>query len=398
MNSAIRENYVIATSRFFNIARDVAWRVVTQAKLGNHYDQLTVENLQAYLINVAKYVAVDYSNTTSADVVDLLHKLDLYVEGQCYGYSAKDIQNAAQDREEEQIEEVFDEEGEVYDDEEVVDDGEVFDEEEAEEVWDRSNSDVYVTDEPLPIPNPAPKPAPKPAPRPGSSCGTVTPSSRCKCCESKGAKAKNDPWCNASYKSKCGVPDPKPDPKPTPVPTPVPTPAPVPVPVPVPAPVPTPVPVPTPSPTSCKNDPLNSLENCCMAKALKGDFTDAACSKNSKGIDWKFWGIVVLVIIILAIIGFFVYKKFFAPTIDYNVGYMNYSDNKINNNGFDFDNNFDNGNFDLNAADLEILNMPVEVPVASVSPAPSVIPSVVPSASPVLSVVPSVSPVPSMRT
>jgi hypothetical protein len=104
--------------------------------------------------------------------------------------------------------------------------------------------------------------------------------------------------------------------------------------------------------------------------------------------------IVVLVIIILAIIGFFAYKKFFAPK--FNVGYMNYSDNKINDNGFDYNsNNYDNGfdnnvNYDLNAADLEILNMPV----ASVSPAPSVSPVVPASPAPSVSPMSPASPVP----
>jgi hypothetical protein len=153
-----------------------------------------------------------------------------------------------------------------------------------------------------------------------------------------------------------------------------------------------------------------SLEHCCMTKALKGDFTDPDCSNNkSGGFDWKFWGIVLLIVIILSIIGFFVYKKFFSPAryandVFYNngansgnenFGNENFGNENFGNENFGNENfgneNFGNENFgnglELNEADLEILNMPVEIPAPSVSPA-------VPSVSPAVS---SVSPAPSVR-
>jgi hypothetical protein len=127
---------------------------------------------------------------------------------------------------------------------------------------------------------------------------------------------------------------------------------------------------------------LNTKEVCCTQKALKGDFSDPVCNPDtSKPFDWKFWGLVLLVIIILAIAGFFVYKKFFAPQVQI------FNDGIVDNGNFNNDGNFNNGEFDnygnegIDVEDLEILNMPV----ANMSPAPS--------ASPVESLIKSLSPV-----
>ena len=264
ITSAVGDNEVIATSRFFNIARDTAWSVVTSSKLGAHFDQLTMEALQDYLLNVSKYVAVDYSNSVSADVDDLLHKLELYIEEECSQFADKE-------------------------------------------------DDVYISDENLESAT-KPKPAPKPKPSP--------------------------------------KPSPKPAPKPSPKPAPKPAPKPVPKPAPEPAPVPKPAPAPIPPATSCAKDPINTKEVCCTKKALLGDFSDPECNPAvKKPFNWKFWGIVLLIIIILAIIGFFVYKKFFAPRVE-----VVFDDNMNFNNSGEFDNY---GNEGLDVEDLEILNMPL---------------------------------------
>ena len=284
ITSAVGDNEVIATSRFFNIARDTAWSVVTSSKLGAHFDQLTMEALQDYLLNVSKYVAVDYSNSVSADVDDLLHKLELYIEEECSQFADKE-------------------------------------------------DDVYISDEnlesatkpkPAPKPKPSPKPSPKPAPKPSPK-----------------------PAPKPAPK-----PVPKPAPEPAPVPKPAPEPAPVPKPAPEPAPVPKPAPAPIPPATSCAKDPINTKEVCCTKKALLGDFSDPECNPAvKKPFNWKFWGIVLLIIIILAIIGFFVYKKFFAPRVE-----VVFDDNMNFNNSGEFDNY---GNEGLDVEDLEILNMPL---------------------------------------
>jgi hypothetical protein len=97
---------------------------------------------------------------------------------------------------------------------------------------------------------------------------------------------------------------------------------------------------------------------CCTKKALLGDFSDPECNPAvKKPFDWKFWGIVLLIIIILAIIGFFVYKKFFAPQVE-----TVFDDNMNFDNSGEFD-NYGNEGFDVE--DLEILNMPLSPASAS---------------------------------
>jgi hypothetical protein len=133
---------------------------------------------------------------------------------------------------------------------------------------------------------------------------------------------------------------------------------------------------------------LNTKEVCCTQKALKGDFSDPVCNpETSKPFDWKFWGLVLLAIIILAVVGFFVYKKFFAPQVQ--LFYNGNIDNGNFNNNSDFNNGeFDNyGNEGIDVEDLEILNMPA----TNVSPVPSASPA--PSVSPVESLIKSLSPV-----
>ena len=106
------------------------------------------------------------------------------------------------------------------------------------------------------------------------------------------------------------------------------------------------------------------MESCCVEKALRGDLSDPSCIAAKKGINWFFWGGVVLLVIALCIIGFFVYKKYFAPS--YNFGEDNFGENNFdgdNSGGNNFggdnfgDDNFVIDNFDK--ADLEILNMPI---------------------------------------
>jgi hypothetical protein len=163
--------------------------------------------------------------------------------------------------------------------------------------------------------------------------------------------------------------------------------------------------VPTPAPvTSCANDPLNSPEVCCTQKALKGDFSDSSCNPvENKPIDWKFWILVLLAVVILAVIGFFVYKKYFAPqSLMANGGEI------VNDFNDEFNGNFDNGDFNngefnneygndgIDVEDLEILNMPNSVAPSASPVAPSaspVAPSASPAASFVKSATPSMSPV-----
>jgi hypothetical protein len=45
---------------------------------------MTIQNLVEYLVNVSKYIAVDYTNVVSADVGDLLSNLSLFIEKACH--------------------------------------------------------------------------------------------------------------------------------------------------------------------------------------------------------------------------------------------------------------------------------------------------------------------------
>jgi len=199
---------------------------------------------------------------------------------------------------------------------------------------------------------------------PGSSCGTVSPSSREACCKNKKIDGVMDEWCAANY----------PDPAPTPVPTPAPT--------------------PVPKPTDEKNckDSVN-INECCIGKALKGELTDPACINDIKKFDWMFWGGIIIFIIILCIVGYFVYQKYFANKFvdNANFGNDNFGNDNFGNDNFgndlgndNFGNDLGNDNFgddlgndnfgddlgnDLSIEDLEIINMPPALPT---SPRPSV--------------------------
>jgi hypothetical protein len=120
----------------------------------------------------------------------------------------------------------------------------------------------------------------------------------------------------------------------------------------------------------CKD--ASNTESCCVEKALQGDLSDPSCTPAKKGVNWFFWGGIVLLLIALCIIGFFVYKRYFAPSGNLFDNFDNFNnDNNLgdnNNSGYNFSNNNNSGdnfvvdNFDK--ADLEILNMPAP----SVSP------------------------------
>jgi len=118
LKDSIGSNDVIATSRFLSVAKEVANRVVmTKLNLPQHFDTMTIQNLIEYLVDVSKYIAVDYTNVVSADVGELLSNLNLFIEKACHELGD------AEDEEETQV-----------------------------EITDEISAD------------PAPKPAPKPAP------------------------------------------------------------------------------------------------------------------------------------------------------------------------------------------------------------------------------------------
>ena len=183
------------------------------------------------------------------------------------------------------------------------------------------------------------KAAPKPTPLPGSSCSTVSPNSRKACCKNKTLNGSVDKWCAANY----------PDIAPTPAPS-----------------------------KLCKD--ASNVENCCVEKALRGDFADFSCTPK-KSINWLFWGGVILLLIALCIIGFFVYKRYFTSSgnisenndnnFSNNNNNFSNNDNNFSNNNNNFNNNDNNfrNNFvadNLDKADLDILNMPAP-PVKSSS-------------------------------
>ena len=337
LKASIGSNDVIATSRFLSVAKEVANRVVlTQLNFQQHFNPVTIDNLIEYLVRVSKYIAVDHTNFVSADVSDLLRNLNLLIERACY---------------------------ETTDNE------------------DEEETEIEITDEMSEEPKPVPKPTP---PLLGSSCSTVSPNSRKTCCKNKTLNGSVDKWCAANY----------PDiavPKPTPLPG---------------------SSCSTVSPNSrkacCKNKTLNgsvdkwcaanypdiaptpapsklckdasNVENCCVEKALRGDFADFSCTPK-KSINWLFWGGVILLLIALCIIGFFVYKRYFTSSgnisenndnnFSNNNNNFSNNDNNFSNNNNNFNNNDNNfrNNFvadNLDKADLDILNMPAP-PVKSSS-------------------------------
>jgi hypothetical protein len=247
LQDSIGGNDVIATSRFLNVTKEVASRVIAKLNFPQHFDQMTIDSMIEYLIDVSKYVAVNFDNVASAQVEDLLRKLNAFINADCHD---------AEDAEETHVE--------------ITDE----------------------PDEPKPAPKPAPKPTPKPAPKPAPK---PTP---------KPAPVPTPTPTPAPVPA----PVPTPTPTPAPVPAPTPTPAPVPAPTPKPAPAPAPVPVPAPVLSKMCKDASNTAA-CCSDKALKGDLDDPFCIP-SKNINWVFWGSIVIALIALCLIGFFIYEKY----------------------------------------------------------------------------------------
>ena len=136
LQDSIGGNDVIATSRFLNVAKEAASRVITKLNFPQHFDQMTIDSMIEYLIDVSKYVAVNFDNIASAQVEDLLRKLNVFINADCHD---------AEDAEETHVE--------------ITD--------EPEEPKPAPKPAPKPTPNPAPVPKPSPKPAPVPAPVPG---------------------------------------------------------------------------------------------------------------------------------------------------------------------------------------------------------------------------------------
>ena len=84
LRASIGSNDVIATSRFLSVSKEAANRVIARLNFPQHFDQMTIENLVEYLVDVSKFIAVDYDNLVSADVGDLLSNMNLFIEKACH--------------------------------------------------------------------------------------------------------------------------------------------------------------------------------------------------------------------------------------------------------------------------------------------------------------------------